>query len=129
MRLEYSDRAEDYVNSGRSKFEMGINLGVQPSDNWLIEADWNLYAGRKMVVRESINFVDESDSGASSITGSVSDISLKTINELNLKACYTINSTISAYAGLYNIVNQKYDLYYGMPAEGFNFKVGAVVNF
>ena len=59
LRLEYSDRAKDYVNSGRSKFEMGLNLGVQPTEDWLIEADWNLYAGRKIVVRESINLVDE----------------------------------------------------------------------
>ena len=42
---------------------------------------------------------------------------------------YNINKTFSVNVQLNNVLFQKYDIYYGYPAQGFNLMGGINVNF
>ncbi|MEI7675992.1 MAG: hypothetical protein WCJ03_04360 [Bacteroidales bacterium] len=52
-------------------------------------------------------------------------VKLNAINQLNLSGRYTFDKRWSAFAQMNNILLQKYDLWLGMPAQNFNFVLGA----
>ena len=54
---------------------------------------------------------------------------MKDIHDLSVKGTYTINKTVSVYAATNNLLFQKYDLWYGYPAQGFNIMGGLNVRF
>lgn len=62
-------------------------------------------------------------------TISFESFKMKNINELNLTGTYTFNDTFGAYLKVNNLLNQKYDLFYGYTVQGFNAMVGVNVNF
>jgi hypothetical protein len=55
--------------------------------------------------------------------------SMKNIHELNAKANYTINNIFSVFAQANNLLFQRYDLWYGYPAQGFNILLGGSIKF
>lgn len=56
-------------------------------------------------------------------------VKMNSINELNFTGTYNINSTIGVYVQLNNLLFQKYDLYWGYPAQKFAAMGGINVNF
>jgi hypothetical protein len=54
---------------------------------------------------------------------------MKNINELNLTGNYTLNDTFGIYLKLTNVLCQKYDIYYGYPAQSIGAMVGINLNF
>lgn len=48
------------------------------------------------------------------------NIEMDAINDFNLGAIYTINEAFSLNVRANNIMSQKYDIWYGHPAQGFN---------
>jgi hypothetical protein len=54
---------------------------------------------------------------------------MKDINDLSFKGTYSINKTISVYMAIHNLLFQKYDLWYGYPAQNFNIMGGINVKF
>ncbi|MDD2799127.1 MAG: hypothetical protein PHV20_11090 [Bacteroidales bacterium] len=63
--------------------------------------------------------------GLDEVSGTFVTKEMNPINLLNLNSRYTINKNWSAFAQFNNILFQNYDLWYGMPAQNFNFVVGA----
>lgn len=94
----------------RPSFELNAGIEVKPMANLSFLVDYYLGAGRYAFVENQ-------------------NISMKNINELNLKGIYTFNKTIGVYAHLNNILFQKYDMYYGYAAQGFSAMAGVNINF
>lgn len=58
-----------------------------------------------------------------------SDIEMDVINDLNLGATYQISNAFSLSMKANNLMFQKYDLWYGHPAQGFNMTGGVTFRF
>lgn len=56
-------------------------------------------------------------------------VKLKDVYDLSLGADYCFNDQLSLFAKLDNVLNQKYQLYYGYPVEGIQFFVGLKMRF
>ena len=56
-------------------------------------------------------------------------IKLKDVYDLSLGADYRFNDQLSVFAKLDNVLNQKYQLYYGYPVEGIQFFGGLKMTF
>ncbi len=54
---------------------------------------------------------------------------INAINNLSIGGRYAFTKQISAFAQMNNILFQKYDLWYGMPAQNFNFVAGIGLTF
>jgi hypothetical protein len=54
---------------------------------------------------------------------------MKSVNDLSLKTTFLVNSFFSAYLKANNLLFQKYDLWYGYPAQNFNIMAGLSVLF
>lgn len=63
------------------------------------------------------------EGGRKALSGSNS-ANMKNINELNLKASYHILKWLSLYAKANNVLNQKYEKYYGYTLQGINASAG-----
>jgi hypothetical protein len=60
----------------------------------------------------------------------VSDITkMNNINDLSAKATYSFTKFLSVYASANNLLFQKYDIWYGYPAQNFNIMAGINVLF
>ena len=57
------------------------------------------------------------------------NVKMDDIHDLNLSAAFQVNDLISIHAKANNILGQKYDLWYGYPAQGFNFMGGFTFKF
>lgn len=94
----------------KPKMEIDAAIDVKPMDKLTLSLNYYLGAGRYAVANSD-------------------DIKMKNINELNLKGSYAINDMFGVYAKLNNLMFQKYDLYYGYTAQGFNAMLGINLNF
>ncbi len=56
-------------------------------------------------------------------------VKLKDVYDLSLGADYRFNDQLSVFAKLDNVLNQKYQLYYGYPVEGIQFFAGLKMRF
>lgn len=56
-------------------------------------------------------------------------ISMKNVNELNFKGSYDIVKNIAVYARINNVLNQKYERYYGYRLQGISALGGVSVTF
>jgi hypothetical protein len=56
-------------------------------------------------------------------------VNMKDIHDLSLKATYTVNNIFSAYLSTNNLLFQKYDIWYGYPAQKFNIMAGLSILF
>ncbi|MDR2058007.1 MAG: hypothetical protein LBP83_06970 [Dysgonamonadaceae bacterium] len=59
----------------------------------------------------------------------VSNQKMKDIHALSVRASYSINQMLSVYTVANNLLFQKYDIWYGYPAENFNIIGGISVKF
>lgn len=94
----------------KPKMEIDAAIDVKPMDKLTLSLNYYLGAGRYAVAN-------------------LDDVKMKNINELSLKGTYTFNDTFGVYAKLNNLMFQKYDLYYGYTAQGFNAMIGLNLNF
>ena len=58
-----------------------------------------------------------------------SEVNMKNINDLSFKGSYSFNKNFSVYVSTNNLLFQKYDLWYGYPAQNFNIMGGISVKF
>jgi hypothetical protein len=97
----------------KPSFVSKANIGFQPFTIPLrFDLNYHLEAGRKALQWENYQTVD-----------------MKNIHDLSLQAAYTLNSTVSFFAKANNLLFQKYDIWYGYPAQNFNFMAGAAIKF
>jgi hypothetical protein len=54
---------------------------------------------------------------------------MRDIHDLSAKATYSITKNFSAYAAVHNLLFQKYEIWYGYPAQNFNIMAGVNVLF
>jgi len=105
----FTDIDKDMVSEkkawGRPTFTAELNADVKPIDKLTISLNYLLAGGRKAFVL----------SGAEN-----SSVSMKDLNELNFRGEYQITDWVSVNARLNNVLNQKYELQYGYPLQGFN---------
>jgi hypothetical protein len=93
-------------------FTGDLNMGFKvPAIPFRVDLAYHLEAGRKTV------------SGFNEI------IRMKNIHDLNLKGNYTFNDTCSVFVKINNLLYQKYDLFYGYPAQNFNIMGGISLKF
>jgi len=95
---------------GKPKFVMdgriNYNVGVIPLS---VALNYHLEAGRP-------NYFN-------------TDEDMDNINDLSLNANYAFNDSFSVYASLNNLLFQKYDIWYGYPAQNFNLMGGISLKF
>jgi hypothetical protein len=90
-----------------------LNLGYKiPVVPFHLDLTYHLETGRKNV---SINIWGEE--------------SMKNIHDVSFAGTYTLNETIAVFAKANNLLFQKYDLWYGYPAQNFNIMGGINVKF
>ena len=92
-------------------FESDLTAGFQ-FQTIPLRADlaYHLEAGRKNIVAGEI-------------------INMKNINDISFTETYTFNDTFSIFARVDNLLAQKYDIWYGYPAEGIRLMGGVSVKF
>ena len=56
-------------------------------------------------------------------------VNMENINDISLTETCAINNTFSIFARIDNLLNQKYDIWYGYPAEGRRFMGGLSIKF
>ena len=93
---------------GRPTFTTEFNVDVKPIDALTLSLSHQYAGGRKSLL---INY---------RFPANIRPTKMKDINELNLRAEYQITDWVSANVRLNNILNQKYELQYGYPLQGFN---------
>lgn len=94
---------------GLPTFTFDVNADFSFIENLTLSAGYIFEGGRKTYELESI--------------------SMKNINELNLKASYNILDWITVYARVNNVLNQKYERYYGYTLQGVNALGGVSLTF
>jgi hypothetical protein len=94
-------------------FTADLNIGVKVLSDipFRLDLTYHLSAGRKALLP-----TDEV-------------IRMKNIHDANLKGEYTLHETIAVFVKLNNLLFQKYDLWYGYPAQNFNIMAGISVKF
>ena len=95
------------ISYNRPQWEGGANIRYMPVRPFTLEAGYEFAAGREY-----------------SNLGKLSDIHL-----VHLKASYAFTSWFSLYGLTDNVLNRKYDILYGMPAQGINFMFGVDLKF
>ncbi|MDR2955403.1 MAG: hypothetical protein LBV43_10005 [Prevotella sp.] len=101
---------------GRPAFTAQLNADVRPIDKLTLSLNY-LYAGGRKALSHSL------------VVGEQSIVSMKDINELNLRAEYQIMDWISVNVRLNNVFSQKYELQYGYPLQTFNALGGVAFKF
>jgi len=56
-------------------------------------------------------------------------VNMENINDVNFTGTYSFNNSFSVFAGVNNLLAQKYDIWYGCPAEGIRFMGGLSLKF
>lgn len=104
------------------EFIVKYNLGVQPVKPLRIDLDYQFIGKRE------VGFVDSEMGNVLTKDSPVFD-TMKAVNLLGLKATYNFTKNFAVYVSANNLLNQKYDIWYGVPAQGINFMGGASLNF
>lgn len=108
-------------------FTADFNLGYRVVKPLLVDLSYQFIGKRE--AQYFSGAVDGPDKNVPSSMYGTKDANMKAVNLLKLKATYDINNYIAAYVSANNLLNQKYDLWYGLPAQGINFMVGATLKF
>lgn len=97
---------------GKPDFEAELTAGYKfPRLPLRLDASYRLETGRK------------------ALTSTGSDESMKNINNLGASGTYTVNDMFSVFAKVNNLLFQKYDLFYGYPAQSFSIMAGVNILF
>ncbi|MGL5730441.1 MAG: hypothetical protein ACRCX5_04905, partial [Bacteroidales bacterium] len=107
-------------------FTADFNVGYRPVKPLLIDLSYQLLGERKAETA-TLSLLDYNNGLV--VTSNPEQVKMKAANLLKLKATYDINKYLAAYVSANNLLTQKYDLWYGLPAQGINFMVGATLKF
>jgi hypothetical protein len=122
---------EKYVDlelGQKPTFESDFSIGVKPIPQLKLDLRYHLETGRKAeVFTYFYKGVTPTSTSVSVFSGSTQK--MKDIHDLSLTGTYTINKTISVYLTVNNLLFQKYDIWYGYPAQNFNIMGGINVKF
>ena len=106
-RYKSNDDLDNFVDAwNKPQFEADFQLGYTFPFPFRIDMAYHLENGRKQ-------------------PGGL----MKDINELNLQGTYSTSDSFSFYIKANNLLFQKYDLWYGYPAQGFNAMLGVNIKF
>lgn len=95
---------------GLPSFSLGANADFAFIDKLILGFDYQLQTGRKTFSSDQI-------------------LNMKNVSELNLKASYKIMDWISIYGKVNNVLNQKYEKFYGYTLQGINVLAGVSMKF
>jgi hypothetical protein len=94
----------------------------------IFTGDWSLgFKMPSLPLRMDLNY--HLETGRKALHGAYETLSMKDIHDVNLSAAYAVNESLSVFGKVNNLLFQKYDLWYGYPAQGFNGMVGANLKF
>ena len=102
----YTKPGIENIAWNKPSFEMALNANIKINDKITAQIDYQLASGRYALYNNET-------------------VKMKPINQLDMGGRYRINKRWSAFAQMNNILLQNYDLWHGMPAQNFNFIVGA----
>ncbi len=91
--------------------QIGVGISYVPTDFLRFNINYDLEAGRKAKL-ENGNTVD-----------------LANVNDISLGANYKLMSFLDVFARFNNILNQRGEVWYGYPSQGFNFLAGLTLTF
>ncbi|GHV58896.1 hypothetical protein FACS1894182_12130 [Bacteroidia bacterium] len=90
--------------------------------------EWNMgFKIPSLPLRMDLNY--HLETGRKALYGMYETVNMKDIHDVNVAATYSINESLSIFAKANNLLFQKYDLWQGYPAQGFNVMVGANLKF
>jgi hypothetical protein len=134
----YSKGEKDYL-----KFEWGqkptfvtdLSIGIKPIPQLRFDLLYHFETGRKTATytiyyetsTPNIGYLGPIKEAGPYVFESTQK--MKDIHDLSLTGTYTINKTISVYLTVDNLLFQKYDIWYGYPAQNFNIMGGINVKF
>ncbi|GHT51374.1 hypothetical protein FACS189440_20320 [Bacteroidia bacterium] len=81
------------------------------------------------VVPFRLDLIYHLETGRKNLNINTGDESMKDIHDVSFAGTYTINETLSVFAKANNLLFQKYDLWYGYPAQNFNLMLGINIKF
>lgn len=101
----------DVILSSIPRNEIDISLAIYPIKS--LDINMNMYLG----IGRGYRYFDYYSLGAA-------DKRMNNIRSLNASALYRFTPKINAFVEFNNILSQQYDIFYGMPAQKFNFMIG-----
>ena len=104
------------------KWEGALDVKLHPVKPLTLYAGYNMATGRKYIWKE-LNPLD-SQNAQKVMRGT-----LKNIHNVKVGASYTFGNDVTLFAQVDNLLNRRYEYYYGMPAQRLNFMAGFAVNF
>ncbi|MDP4268946.1 MAG: TonB-dependent receptor, partial [Bacteroidota bacterium] len=115
MKYSYKVDPEETITAktkawGKPDFELSLDGDFHLTEKVSAQMNYYLASGRYALVNDET-------------------VSMKPISSLNIGSRYAFNKKVSAFAQLNNLLFQKYDLWYGMPAQSFNFIAGIGLTF
>ena len=99
-----------------------MDVKLHPVKPLTLYAGYNMATGRKYIWKE-LNPLD-SQNAQKVMRGT-----LKNIHNVKVGASYTFGNDVTLFAQVDNLLNRRYEYYYGMPAQRLNFMAGFAVNF
>lgn len=91
--------------------QIGLGVSYVPTDFLRFNINYDLEAGRKAKL------------------GKDTIVDLKNFNDISLGANYKLMSFLDVFARFNNILNQRSEVWYGYPSQGFNFLLGLTLTF
>ncbi len=91
--------------------QIGLGVSYVPTDFLRFNINYDLDAGRKAKL------------------GKDTSVDLKNFNDISLGANYKLMSFLDVFARFNNILNQRSEVWYGYPSQGFNFLLGLTLTF
>ncbi len=110
-----------YLWRDRAKWVANATVTVRPVDKLSIGLDYRLRALR--------NCYDNNDYYSVASVVHDYDISLGNVSDLSLEAGYAITDAFSVFARGENLLNRRYDIIYGVAAQGLKGLVGVSLKF
>lgn len=96
--------------------QIGVGVSYVPTDFLRFSLNYDLESGRKAFMGK--------DKDKNAI---IAD--LKNVNDISLGANYKLMSFLDVFARFNNILNQRSEVWYGYPSQGFNFLLGLTLTF
>lgn len=96
--------------------EIGLGVSYVPTDYLRFSINYDLEGGRKASLGK--------DKEKKDII-----VDLKNVNDLSFGANYKVMSFLDVFARFNNILNQRSEVWYGYPSQGFNFLLGLTLTF
>lgn len=109
----YSPQSKDngyLLGEDRAEFVLNANLLVHPIKNLTIGASYKLRANRSVIYSEEVGSVPTMTYWYKQDLGNASD--------LGIGACYRLNDLVGFMLEADNLLNRKWDEYFGMGAQG-----------